>query len=94
MAVGEFAKATDGAGTPLHRQLALLEGGAMLIDTPACAGWACGTPTRFKPGIFRRRGLFRQCRFSDCRHEANPGCAIAEAIREGELAPERCRKAI
>jgi ribosome biogenesis GTPase / thiamine phosphate phosphatase len=29
------------------------------------------------------------CRFSDCRHEKEPGCAVREALSEGRLAPER-----
>ena len=30
-----------------------------------------------------------KCRFSDCRHQSEPGCAIQEAIARGELSPER-----
>jgi len=33
--------------------------------------------------------LFAQCRFSDCSHEIEPGCAVKEAIADGTLAPER-----
>jgi ribosome biogenesis GTPase / thiamine phosphate phosphatase len=33
--------------------------------------------------------LTAHCRFSDCRHEREPGCAVQQAVREGRLAPER-----
>ena len=33
--------------------------------------------------------LAQQCRFRDCAHESEPGCAVAAAIASGELAPER-----
>jgi len=33
--------------------------------------------------------LFGNCRFSDCRHDAEPGCAVKQALAEGRLAPER-----
>jgi ribosome biogenesis GTPase len=33
--------------------------------------------------------LFEHCRFSDCAHESEPGCAVKEAIANGALAPER-----
>ena len=35
------------------------------------------------------RALAAQCRFSDCAHGGDPGCAVQRAIRAGELAPER-----
>jgi ribosome biogenesis GTPase len=33
--------------------------------------------------------LAAQCRFSDCRHETEPGCSVQEALAQGRLAPER-----
>ena len=35
--------------------------------------------------------LERHCRFSDCRHETEPGCAVKAAIKRGELSPERLK---
>jgi ribosome biogenesis GTPase len=35
--------------------------------------------------------LESQCRFADCRHETEPGCAIREALDSGRLSPERWR---
>ncbi len=37
--------------------------------------------------------LAEGCRFSDCRHESEPGCAVRQAIEEGLLAPERLESA-
>ena len=33
--------------------------------------------------------LFGECRFSDCSHESEPGCAVKAALADGSLAPER-----
>lgn len=85
----------DGKGrhTTTHRQLLRLPGGALLIDTPgmrelgmAEAGDALGDAF---PDVERFLG---RCRFSDCRHEREPGCAIRAALAAGELDPERWKR--
>lgn len=91
MAVGEVRE-SDGRGrhTTSHRQLTLLEGGAMLIDTPGMRELGMWNADEgLSQGFSDVEAYFGKCRFGDCRHEGEPGCAIAEAIREGELAPER-----
>lgn len=91
MAVGEIREA-DGRGrhTTTHRQLFKLPSGALVIDTPGMRQlgmWdaAEGLGEAF-PDVERFLGL---CKFSDCRHETEPGCAIRQAIDEGLLSPER-----
>jgi len=78
-----------GRHTTTHRQLISLKNGAMLIDTPGMR----------ELGILQEEGLGEsfadveeytaRCRFSDCRHENEPGCAVKAAIARGELAPDR-----
>ncbi|MFE2481242.1 ribosome small subunit-dependent GTPase A [Streptomyces sp. NPDC001194] len=81
----------DGKGrhTTTTRNLLALPGGGVLIDTPGLRGvglWDAGT------GVGQVFSEIEQyaadCRFHDCAHEAEPGCAVLEALENGEL-PER-----
>ncbi len=86
-------KADDGRGrhTTTRRELIALPGGALLIDTPGMRElqlWGSvreGVEASF-PEVVR---LAEGCRFRDCRHEGEPGCAVEAAGRSGALAPER-----
>lgn len=82
----------DSAGrhTTTHRQLLLLKNGVLVIDTPGMRElgmWDAGEglSTAF-PDVEKYLGT---CRFSDCKHESEPGCAIKAAIESGELSLER-----
>lgn len=91
MAVNEIRADDDrGRHTTTHRQLLRLESGVMVIDTPGMRElgmWTsdAGLEDAF-PDVERCLG---QCKFSDCRHEREPGCAIRAAIESGELSAER-----
>jgi ribosome biogenesis GTPase len=79
-----------GRHTTTHRELFTLPTGALLIDTPGIrslevVGASEGIETAFDDVI----DLATRCRFSDCRHEGEPGCAVQAAIAEGSLAEER-----
>lgn len=82
----------DGKGrhTTTTRDLRALPGGGVLIDTPGLRGvgmWDAGT------GLARTfsdvESLAEECRFHDCAHEAEPGCAVQEAVDNGELPVRR-----
>ena len=82
----------DSAGrhTTTHRQLLLLKSGVLVIDTPGMRElgmWDAGEglSTAF-PDVEKFLG---KCRFSDCKHESEPGCAVRAAIESGELDPAR-----
>ncbi|MFF9117855.1 ribosome small subunit-dependent GTPase A [Streptomyces massasporeus] len=81
----------DGKGrhTTTTRNLLVLPGGGVLIDTPGLRGvglWDAGTGVG---QVFSEiEELAGRCRFHDCAHEAEPGCAVLAAIDSGEL-PER-----
>ncbi len=82
----------DSAGrhTTTHRQLIQLENGVSIIDTPGMreiglAGADEGIADTFSDII----ELERQCKFSDCRHDTEPGCAVKAAIKSGSLSRER-----
>ena len=79
-----------GRHTTTRRQLFQLEGGALVIDTPGLRElrvWTLdeGLELAF-PDIDELAG---SCRFSDCRHDREPGCAVLEALTAGTLAEER-----
>lgn len=81
----------DGKGrhTTTTRNLLALPGGGVLIDTPGLRGvglWDAGTGVG---QVFAEiEELAEGCRFHDCAHESEPGCAVLEAIETGEL-PQR-----
>jgi ribosome biogenesis GTPase / thiamine phosphate phosphatase len=84
----------DGSGrhTTTRRQLVILPGGALVVDNPGMRElqlWLAhdGLDEAFEDVI----ELEAQCRFSDCRHEGEPGCAIQAALADGRLDPERWR---
>lgn len=82
----------DGKGrhTTTHRQLIMLKNGAMLIDTPGMRELGMWDVRNGLGEAFADvEQYLGKCRFSDCRHQAEPGCAIKEAIANGELSRER-----
>lgn len=95
--LGEARKATgavilDGARgrhTTTRRELLLLPGGGLLLDTPGMRELevvhAEGLGTVFDDIAT----LTGDCRFRDCRHESEPGCAVLAAAASGHLDPER-----
>jgi ribosome small subunit-dependent GTPase A len=82
----------DGKGrhTTVHRELVPLPHGGVLIDTPGLRGiglWDTeeGVALTF-PEI---EELAAECRFGDCAHETEPGCAVLAAVETGELPARR-----
>lgn len=79
-----------GRHTTTHRELVLLPSGAMILDTPGMRElglWDAGEG--ISAAFADIEALFAQCRFHDCRHETEPGCAIIAALETGELDAER-----
>lgn len=76
----------DGQGrhTTTHREAILLPGGGVLIDTPGMRelGLDAADIDRTFSDV---EELATRCRFSDCQHESEPGCAVQAAIESGEL---------
>ena len=76
-------------GRALHR----LDAGGWLMDTPGMRELQLTDAAAGLDGVFADiAALAQSCRFSDCRHESEPGCAIAAAIAEGALDPERLKR--
>ncbi|GIH60587.1 ribosome small subunit-dependent GTPase A [Microbispora siamensis] len=84
-------RAADGRGrhTTVHRQLIPLPGGGLVIDTPGIRRVGLYEMSEGVDLVFSDiEELAGSCRFSDCRHREEPGCAVLAAVESGEL-PER-----
>ncbi len=80
----------EGTHTTSRRQLIVLGQGAMLIDTPGMRELALvGAREGVDAGFEDLVGLSAECRYADCRHEHEPGCAVRAAVERGELSHER-----
>ena len=82
----------DGRGrhTSTNRQLVLLPGGGILIDTPGMRElqlWDAGGA--IADAFTDIDVLAAECRFRDCRHRSEPGCAVIAAVGEGRLPEPR-----
>lgn len=85
-------RAADSRGrhTTTGRQLILLPGGGILIDTPGMRElqlWDAAEPAA--SAFADIAALAESCRFRDCRHTSEPGCAVIAAAESGSLPPAR-----
>jgi ribosome biogenesis GTPase len=78
-ATAEVRRDGKGRHTTTHRELHVLPGGGVLIDTPGLRAVFPHDPEELAGG----------CRFADCGHAGEPGCAVAAAVAKGELTRER-----
>lgn len=77
---------SKGRHTTTHRQLIRLKSGVMIIDTPGMRELGMWDISEGLGDAFADvESFIGKCRFSDCRHETEPGCAIKAAIATGEL---------
>ncbi|GGR45972.1 ribosome small subunit-dependent GTPase A [Streptomyces roseolus] len=86
------ARDVDGKGrhTTTTRNLFVLPGGGVLIDTPGLRGVGLWDAEAGVGQTFAEiEELAAGCRFHDCSHEAEPGCAVAAALDEGTLSVRR-----
>jgi ribosome biogenesis GTPase len=90
MQTGEV-RASDGRGCHVttHRQLVLLPGGGLLLDTPGMRELQLVDEDGLETVFGDIAALSDGCRFRDCRHDNEPGCAVQAAVAAGELAAER-----
>ena len=79
-----------GRHTTTHRELFVLPRGGLLLDTPGMRELQLLVSERGLRETFEDiEATAAECRFSDCRHEGEPGCAIREALDAGALDAER-----
>ncbi|MBQ2745520.1 MAG: ribosome small subunit-dependent GTPase A [Lachnospiraceae bacterium] len=83
---------SKGRHTTTHRQLIMLKSGAMIIDTPGMRGLGMWDVSTGLGEAFQDVEIYLgKCKFADCKHMTEPGCAIKTAIAEGMLSVERWR---
>ncbi len=85
-------KAYDGTGrhTTTSRSLKLLGSGALVIDTPGLREVQLYVSEDALSDVFKEiEALAESCRFRDCGHGEEPGCAVRAALETGELSAER-----
>ena len=90
LATGAVRADGQGRHTTTRRQLVILPGGGLIVDNPGMREvhlWLAqeGLTEAFDDIAALAGG----CRFSDCSHESEPGCAVQAALAEGRLTPER-----
>ncbi len=80
----------QGRHTTSHRQLVLLPSGALILDTPGIREVGLIDAEEGASAVFDDiERLAHDCRFNDCGHAGEPGCAIAAALKSGTLDPDR-----
>ena len=90
MATGAV-RAYDGRGrhTTTHRQLVRLPGGGLVLDTPGMRELQLLDEEGLTAVFPEIAALAAACRYPDCRHESEPGCAVKAAIAAGTVAAEQ-----
>jgi len=91
MSTGDI-RDVDGKGrhTTTHRELLLLPGGGIIIDTPGLRGVGLMVADDgFAMAFSDVEELASACRFADCRHETEPGCAVQSSVVAGDLGQDR-----
>jgi ribosome biogenesis GTPase len=79
-----------GRHTTTGRQLVILPGGGILIDTPGMRELQLWDTGESVAGAFSDIELLAEgCRFRDCQHAAEPGCAVLAAVKDGTLPETR-----
>jgi ribosome biogenesis GTPase len=83
---------SDGKGmhTTVSRELIQMPGGGVLIDTPGLRAFGLtGSEEGIASAFPEMAQLGGGCRFSDCTHDGEPGCAVQAAVDSGAMPPER-----
>jgi ribosome biogenesis GTPase / thiamine phosphate phosphatase len=90
LATGEIRDDGKGRHTTTTRQLVVLADGGLVIDTPGLRELGLWTGGSGAAAAFDDVAtLAAGCRFDDCRHQTEPGCAVVAALEDGRLDAER-----
>ena len=86
----EVSEKGEGRHTTVRRELVMLAGGALVIDNPGMREFGVvGTESGVGESFTDIVGLAPSCRFGDCSHANEPGCAVRKAVASGELSQAR-----
>lgn len=90
LATGAVRRDGKGRHTTVTRELVRLANGSLMIDTPGLRAIGLTDSSEAIGDAFSDVELLApECRFRDCNHDSEPGCAVKEAIDRGELSSER-----
>lgn len=90
MATAEVREDGKGRHTTTHRELLVLPRGGLVIDTPGMRELGLWNADEGVPEAFSDiAAVAEQCRFRDCTHAHEPGCAVRAAVEAGTVEPER-----
>lgn len=79
-----------GKHTTTHRELIFLPGGGIIMDNPGMREIQLITEMKISDDVFQEiEELAENCRFKDCQHISEPGCAVIAAIEDGTLDEKR-----
>jgi ribosome biogenesis GTPase len=85
-----IAEGARGRHTTTHRELILLPSGGLVLDTPGMREMGLWDADAGLSATFADiEALASRCRFHDCAHQSEPGCAVRAALHEGDLDPDR-----
>jgi ribosome biogenesis GTPase len=90
--IGRLSKATGlGRHTTSTATCYRLPGGGRLIDSPGVRSFRLGSigVAELEKGFRELAPFLGHCRFTDCRHDQEPGCALKQAVSDGLIHPER-----
>ncbi len=91
-AVAEIRDDGTGRHATTRRELVPLDNGSVLVDTPGMREFGVVADEASLEAAFADIAeLSARCRFHDCKHEAEPGCAVLAAEQSGELPEQRLR---
>ena len=80
---------SHGRHTTTHRQMIFLPDGGRLIDTPGMRALGLADSGGLSASFADIDELIQRCRFSDCSHKSEPGCAVQAALADGSLTADR-----
>jgi ribosome biogenesis GTPase len=90
LATGAVRSDGKGRHTTTHRELVLLPGGGLLIDTPGMRALSVvGAGEGVEQAFHDVEALARDCEYANCGHRGEQGCALAAALSDGRLARAR-----
>jgi len=92
LATAETRADGEGRHTTSHRELVVLPRGGLIVDTPGLRELQLWTGSEGLDDAFTDiTALAEHCRFRDCAHQHEPGCAVLAAAAEGTLEPQRLK---
>jgi ribosome biogenesis GTPase len=89
---GSVSGTGEGRHTTVRRELIRLDGGALVVDNPGMREFGIlGAESGIGSSYFDITALSSRCRYRDCSHTGESGCAVLAAVHAGEISEEYLR---